>query len=651
MDIKTKRHSYSHILAQAIKHIYGNDVKMWIWPDIDNWFYYDFDFLRGWQKIKSEDYQKIEISDKDLKNVQKEMQNIIKQNQKFIRFSLPVDEAISLLEDLQEPYKVELAKELKEKWETEIWFYANIKEISEDFIQKIPEDSNKRKYLELLRQIKQKYNLNKFVWENTLMFLDMCAWPHVEETSQLDPKAVKLVKIAGAYWKGDANNPMLTRIYGYAFNTKEELDNYLKFLEEAKKRDHRLIGKRLDIFSFSENVGLWLPLWHPMGGRIWRSLEDFWLKEHRRAGYEFVRTPHIWNKKLWETSWHWGFYSDSMYPPLEVGQTLEDAKAGKKVKESESEKYLLKPMNCPFHIEIFKSSPKSYREFPLRWAETGTVYRYEKKWELTGLTRVRWFTQDDAHIFCRPDQVKEEITKVIDFIEKILKTFWLEYQAYLSFRDPKSTKYVWSDQMWELAQNTLKEVAEEKGLNAPIEEGEAAFYGPKIDFRLKDCLGREHQCSTVQFDFNLPERFDLTYTNKEWKPERPIMIHRALFWSFERFISILIEHYGWTFPLWLAPRQVIVIPVSDKFDDYAKQIKQELLNNDIFVDVDLSSDSFAKKIRNAEKLHINYILVVWEKELKNNTVSVRNYKTKEQTEEKIGDFIKRIKQEIETKAL
>ena len=647
MNISTKRHSYSHILAQAIKNLYGNDVRLWIWPDIENGFYYDIDF-KGWNQVKNSDKMKweIEISDKDLKNIQKEVKNIIKQNQKFIRFFLQTDKAISLLKDLEETYKVELANELKEKWEKKISFYANVKEISDDFIQKISDDK-KKAYLELLKKIKDKYWLEKFVWECVILFLDMCAWPHVSNTEELDPKAVKIAKIAGAYWKWDEKNTMLTRIYGYAFDTKEELDDYLNFLEEAKKRDHRIIWKQMDLFSFSENVGLWLPLWHPMGMRLWKSIEDFWVKEHIKAGYEFIRTPHIWNQKLWEVSWHWGFYADSMYPPLEVGQTLEEEQQGKKAKESE--KYLLKPMNCPFHVEIYKSSPKSYRQLPLKWAEIWTVYRYEKKGQLGGLTRVRWFTQDDAHIFCTKEQVKEEISKVVDFIDKILKAFWIEYQAYLSFKDPKSSKYVGSDEMWELSQSVLKEVSKEKNLNAPIEEWEAAFYWPKIDFRLKDCLWREHQCSTVQFDFNLPERFDLWYINQNWDKQRPYMIHRALLGSFERFISILIEHYAWVFPLWLAPRQVIIVPVSDKFDDYAKKVNECLRKNEVRSEVDLSSDSLSKKIRNAEKSHINYILVVWEKETNNWTISVRNYKTKEQTVENIDEFIARIKKEIENK--
>ena len=637
MSIETKRHSYSHILAQAIKNIYGNDVKMWIGPAIENGFYYDFDF---WT---------IEVSEKNLKDIQKEVWNIIKQNQKFVKFSLPVDEAISLLWDLGENYKVELAKDLKENWENEIWFYANINsKLDSSKIENIREE-NKKNYLNKLSEIKQKYNLDGKLWEWLFVFLDMCAGPHIDETKELDAKAVKIAKLAGAYWKWSEKNNMLTRVYGYAFDTKQELDDYLKFLEEAKKRDHRVIWKQMDLFSFTENVGLWLPLWHPMWMRLWKSIEWFWEKEHIKSWYEFVRTPHIWNQKLWETSWHWGFYADSMYPPLEVWQTLEDAQEWKKAEESE--KYLLKPMNCPFHVEIYKNTPKSYRQLPLRWAEIGTVYRYEKKWQLWWLTRVRWFSQDDAHIFCSKEQVKDEIITVVDFIDKILTAFGLEYQAYLSFRDPASSKYVWDNEMWELSQQVLKEVSEEKWLNAPIEEWEAAFYGPKIDFRLKDCLWRQHQCSTVQFDFNLPERFNLSYKDKNGEEQRPYMIHRALLGSFERFISILIEHFAWVFPLWLAPRQVVIIPVSDKFDDYAKYINQKLLENELRTEIDFSSDSFVKKIRNAEKSHINYILVVWEKEESNWTVAVRNYKSKAQTVENLDEFIARIKKEINNKDL
>jgi len=600
MSLEMKRHSLAHVFAQAVKELYPN-VKLWVWPAIEDWFYYDFDF---WEE---------EFSDKDLKNVEKKMKKIISQNQKFEQFDIDIDEAISKMKSEGDTYKLELAKKLKMQWEAKLSFYKNVSQ------------------------------------QGDIKFIDMCVWPHVEKMSELDKNSFKLVKVAGAYWLGNSDNKMLTRIYAYAFNNKEELDTHIKMIEEAKKRDHRLIGKKMDIFSFNDNVGLGLPLWHPMGGRLWRTIEDFWLAEHTKWGYEFVRTPHIWHKKLWETSGHWGFYSDSMYPPLEVGQNLEELQAGKAVDKELSEQYLLKPMNCPFHVEIYKHSPKSYRELPLRWAELGTVYRYEKRGQLGWLTRVRWFTQDDAHIFCSKEQVKEEFARVVDFIDHIISTFGLEYKAFLSFRDPKSSKYVWNDEMWELAQNVLKEVAEEKWLNAPIEEGEAAFYWPKIDFRIKDCLGREHQCSTVQFDFNLPERFWLTFTNKNGEEEQPYMIHRALLWSFERFISVLIENYAGIFPLWIAPRQAIIIPVAEKFDNYAKKLNEQFLFNSIKSEIDFSSDSFNKKIRNAEKAHINYILIVWEKEEADGTISVRNYKTKEQTVEKMDEFVARIKEEINDK--
>lgn len=601
MNIEVKRHSLSHILAQAVVSIYGDEVKLAIGPSIEYGFYYDIDF--GDQKI----------GDENLKEIEKKMKKIVKQNQLIEQYSLPIDEAMAKLEKKWEIYKLEMAKDLKEKGETELSFFKNVSQ----------------------------------QWD--LMFDDMCSGPHVEKTLDIDAKAFKLTKVAGAYWKWDENNKMLTRIYGIGFENKQELDDHLTFLREAKKRDHRLIGKKMELFCFSDNVWLGLPMWQPMGWRLWRSIEDYWIAEHIAWWYEFVRTPHIWNQKLWETSGHWGFYSDSMYPTMEVGQTLEDAKAGKKAKESEH--YLLKPMNCPFHIEIYKTRPRSYREFPLRWAETGTVYRYEKKWQLWGLTRVRGFTQDDAHIICRKDQVKAELSRVVDFVTNMLETFGLGYQAYLSFRDPNGGKYVWDNEMWEMSQNILKEISDEKWLNAPIEEWEAAFYGAKIDFKIKDCLGREHQCSTIQFDFNLPERFDMTYTNADGEEEKPYVIHRALLWSFERFIGVLIEHYAGIFPLWLAPRQVIIVPVSEKFDDYAKKVNQQFLEAGIRTEIDFSSGSLNKKVRNAEKAHINYILVIGEKEEKEGSVAVRNYKTKEQTELSVDNFIADVKKEIEDKVI
>jgi threonyl-tRNA synthetase len=384
---------------------------------------------------------------------------------------------------------------------------------------------------------------------------------------------------------------------------------------------------------------------------LWKQVEDFWKIAHEEAWYDFVRTPHIGNKTLWETSWHWGFYADSMYPPMEVGQSLEETKAWTNAKESET--FLLKPMNCPFHVEIYNDEPKSYRDFPLRWCETWTVYRFEKKWQLSWLTRVRWFTQDDAHIICRLDQVEDELKRVVNFILFIFESFWFDknkIKVYLSLRDPNNKeKYSWNDEWWDFTQSVLEKVAKEMKLDYVSEEWEAAFYWPKLDFKIKDVLWREWQCSTLQFDFNLPNRFDMTYTNSKWEQERPYMLHRALFGSFERFLWLLIENYAWVFPLWLAPEQIKIVPVSEWFIPYADKIYALLKQKWLRVKIDDSNDTLNKKIRNAEKMHINYILVVWEQEETNDTISVRNYKTKEQTIEKVENFINRAKIEIDQK--
>ena len=636
--LATKRHSYAHVLAQAIKNIYWNNVKMAIWPDTENGFFYDFDF------------NDIEISETHLKKIEKEMQNIIKQNQDFIQFKLPVEESKKLLEQLWETYKLELINDLIEKENIkEVSFFANIKNLPENFIEK--QDENKKAYLKKLEQIKKEFNLEKFIENNSLLFLDMCKWPHVSNTKELDPKAFKLVNIAGAYWKWDEKNKMLTRIYWYAFETKEELQKYLAFIEEAKKRDHRILGQKLNLYTIKpEEVGAWLILWKPKWAIIYNELAHFIEKECNKRWYIPVKTPHIWKKHLWETSWHWWFYNDSMFPPLELWMTLEDWQDKRKPKESET--YLLKPMNCPFHVVIYNDEPHSYRELPIRYWEFWTVYRYEKKWELGWLTRVRWFTQDDAHIVCAPEQIKEEISSTVDFVMYVLKIFWFnDIKIFVSLSDPNSDKYVWDKNMWNLAEKTIEEVLIEKNINFEKELWEAAFYWPKIDFKIKDSLWRLWQCSTIQFDFNLPERFNMTYKDKNWDMKRPFMVHRAIFWSFERFIWILIEHFAWTFPLWIAPVQVKIIPVSEKFDNYAKEIYQKLKENNIRVELDLSDNSLSKKVRNAEKEHINYIVVVWEKEQNNNEVSIRDYKTKKQLTKKIDEFINDLIKEIESKAI
>jgi len=600
--ISTIRHSLSHIMAQAVKSTYP-EVKMAIGPDIENWFYYDFDF---WE---------VEFKEENLKEIEKKMKNIIKQNQKFEKYSLPVAEAVKALKAKWEIYKVEMAEDLVKTGETEISFYRNVTQ----------------------------------QWAET--FVDMCRGPHVEKSLDIDENAFKLDKIAWAYWKWDSDKIMLTRIYGFAFESREALDEHIRLLEEAKKRDHRVLGKKLKLFAFSDKVGLGLPLWMPNWAMLWKQVEDFWKEAHEKNGYDFVRTPHIGNKTLWETSGHWGFYADSMYPPMEVGQNLEEVNAWIKAKESET--FLLKPMNCPFHVEIYNEEPKSYREFPLRWCETGTVYRFEKKWQLSWLTRVRWFTQDDAHIMCRKDQVEEELKRVVNFILYIYESFWFDkntVKVYLSLRDPNNkSKYAGNDEGWDLTQTVLEKIAKEMKLDYTAEEWEAAFYGPKLDFKLKDVLGREWQCSTLQFDFNLPERFDMTFVNDKWEHERPYMLHRALFGSFERFIGLLIEHYAWAFPVWLAPEQVKIVPVSDVFLSYADEVYSELRKVWIRVKIDDSTDSLNKKVRNAEMQKIPYILVIWEKEVNEKTVAIRNYKTKEQSEAKIAEFVTLILEEIKNK--
>jgi threonyl-tRNA synthetase len=439
---------------------------------------------------------------------------------------------------------------------------------------------------------------------------------------------------------------MLVRVYGYAFANNDELKNYLTLLEEAEKRDHRKLGKELDLFHIDPMVGLGLVMWQPKGAMLWRVMEDFWYKEHLKAGYELIRTPHIGSRKLWETSGHWGFYSDSMYPPIEVGQSLEESQKG--VKAKAKEEYLVKPMNCPFHVVLYKSNPKSYKDLPIRWAECGTVYRYEKSGELSGLTRVRGFTQDDAHIICPKDRVKDELKQVVRFIKFIFGTFGFnDYKVYLSMRDPKNKKkYAGSDEGWKFTEKVLEEVAKEEDLDYTKELGEAAFYGPKLDFKIKDVLGREWQCSTLQFDFNLPERFDMSFINSDGKEERPYMLHRALFGSFERFIGLIIEHYAGAFPVWLSPVQATIIPISDKQAEYAKVLANELVDENIRFTISDSNDTLGKRIRASEMAKIPYLLIVGEKEALSKTVSVRKRGQGDLGVQSIQNFLDEIKKDI-----
>jgi len=589
------RHSTAHVLAAAVLDMFP-EAKFGIGPAIENGFYYDFDLPRT-------------LIPEDLPLLEEKMRKIIEQNLPFEKSSADIKKSIDHFEKTKQDYKVELIKDLAEK--------EKIKEVT--------------------------------IYK-TGGFVDLCSGPHVDSTSEIKPDAFKLTKISGAYWKSSEKNKMLQRIYGAAFEDKKDLDDYLHMLEEAEKRDHRKIAKELDLFHIDEIVGLGLPLWHPKGAILWRVIEDFWYAEHLKNGYELVRSPHIGNRTLWETSGHWGFYNESMYPPMEVSQTLKDSQEGQKAKTPEQ--FLLKPMNCPFHIQIFNSNMHSYRELPFRWAECGTVYRFEKKGELSGLTRVRGFTQDDAHIFCRTDQVEEELGKVVDFILFIFKSFGFnisDINVYLSVRDPENNKYAGTEEGWKLTEETLEKVAKEKKLNITKDIGGAVFYGPKLDFKVKDAIGREWQCSTLQFDFNMPERFEMSFVNAKGEKERPYMLHRALFGSFERFIGVLIEHYAGAFPLWLSPIQVQIIPVSEKFIDYAKKIEKKLQENSIRVSLNKADETLGKKIREAQKQKINYMLIVGEKEQAAENVAVRERNEGDLGTLKIEELLTKIKKEIADK--
>ena len=581
-ELEVTRHSLAHIMAAAVTQIWPK-AKLGVGPVIENGFYYDFDL--GKSVISEEDFEKIE----------RQMCKIIDSKVKFEKLELDIEEAIKWAKDNQQPYKLELLKDLKEFGTT------NLKDIDSSEI--IDSESSQ--------------GVKKVTFYKTGDFQDLCRGPHIENTSKAG--VFKLIKVAGAYWRGKEANPQMQRLYAAAFDTQAELDDYLKNVEEAKRRDHRLINKNIDLYHIDSAVGSGLVLWHPKGAMIWRLIEDYWYKEHLSNGYELVRTPHIGNQALWEKSGHWGFYSGSMYPPFEVGQSLEESMLSKKPENSEQ--YLLKPMNCPFHIQIYKDNQRSYRDLPIRWAEMGTVYRYEKTGELSGLTRVRGFTQDDAHIICRKSQVKDELKKVIDFILDIYKAFGFNQDSvkvYLSLRDPKvKNKYAGDDDGWEFTEHILREVSDEKQLTYVEEVGEAAFYGPKLDFKINDAIGREWQCSTLQFDFNLPERFDLSFINEEGKPERPYLLHRALFGSMERFIGLLIENYKGAFPVWLAPEQLRILTVNqtEKIVAYANEIATEAKELGVRLAIDNSNESVGKKIFNAEEQKIPYVVVVGEKEI------------------------------------
>jgi threonyl-tRNA synthetase len=544
-------HSSSHLMAEALEILYPG-VKFGIGPAIENGFYYDVD-LGGRALVEA-----------DLAAIEQKMLEMARSKQPFVRREVSKEQAMKTYLDKGDPYKCELIGDLEDGT---ISFYTNGS------------------------------------------FTDLCRGPHIPDTSVV--KAIKLTSIAGAYWRGDEKRQMLTRIYGITFPKKSMLDEYVAMMEEAKKRDHRKLGKDLELFTFSSRVGQGLPLWLPRGAALRERLENFLKGVQKAYGYQQVITPHIGQKELYVTSGHYAKYGADSFKPIKTPQ--------------EGEEFLLKPMNCPHHCEIYKSKPRSYKDMPVRLAEFGTVYRYEQSGELHGLTRVRGFTQDDAHIFCRPDQIKEEFCKVIDIVLYIFKTLsFNEFTAQVSLRDPKDrNKYIGSDENWEKAEAAIIEAAAEKGLKTVVVQGEAAFYGPKLDFMVRDAIGRKWQLGTIQVDYNLPERFELEYIGADDKRYRPVMIHRAPFGSMERFVAVLLEHTGGKFPLWLAPEQVVVLPVSEKFNDFAKKVCDFLNNSELRASLDDRNETIGKRIRENELKRIPYLLVVGEKEEMAGTVSVR----------------------------
>lgn len=587
IPIETRRHSAGHVLAAAVLQMFP-EAKLGTGPATETGFYYDFFLPRP-------------LIPEDLPILQEKMVEISKKQIPFEIYIEPSDQAIEFLRKVNQPFKVELVEKFKKKGIDEVSFYKN-------------DD----------------------------IFVDLCEGPHVEHTGQIG--VFKLTHFSGAYWQGDAERDQMTRIYGICFASDKEMRKHEKMIEEAKKRDHRKIGKELGLYTINPDVGLGLPLWKPKGAMVISRLRKWFENEQLKRQYMPVYSPHIGRKTLWETSGHWGFYNDSMYPPIELGQTLQDYQDNRK--PNENEVYLLKPMNCPFHMEIFNDDLHSYRDLPMKLYEFGTVYRYEQKGELGGLTRVRGFTQDDAHIICTREQVETQMEEILDFAYFVLQeTFGFEIDAYASFRDPKSDKYLGDDEAWILAENSIRKILKKKGVEYVEEEGEAAFYGPKIDLKVRDCLGRKWQLSTVQFDFNLPERFDMSFINREGEKERPFVIHRALLGSIERFMGILIEHFAGSFPVWMASTQAVIIPVAEAHQKYAEEVLKTLRASNVRVQISEASDSLGKRIRENEIQKIPYLLIVGDSEAEKKSVNVRKHGEKKQEEKTISDFIQLLSKE------
>jgi len=572
MKLETLRHSLSHILAHAVQELYPK-TKFGIGPSIENGFYYDFDLPSP-------------ISPDDLLKIEKKMKEIIKKNLKFEKKEISKAQAEKIFKN--QPYKIELIKELPGS-------KVNIYQIGN--------------------------------------FIDLCKGPHLKSTKEISADGFKLEKIAGAYWRGQERNPMLTRIYGTGWENKKELNSYLEKIKQAEERDHRVLGKKLELFMFDQEIGAGLPLWLPKGAALIKVIEDYLYKELNNAGYQWVRSPHIANLELWKTSGHWGFYRENMYSPIEV----------------DKEQYMLKPMNCPFHIKIYKSKIRSYKDLPIKLAELATVYRYEKSGVLHGLTRVRGFTQDDAHIWCSQEQLEQEISNLIKHGLKMLKDFGFDKENLDIYLATMPKKYIGDKKIWDKATNALEKSLKQLKVKYEIDEGGGAFYGPKIDIKIKDNLDRPWQCTTIQVDFNLPQRFKMFYIDNKGKKKEPIMVHRALLGAMERFIGVLIEHYGGAFPLWLSPVQIAIIPISEKHLEYAKEIAKKIKEQGFRIEIQEENETVSKKIRNMEIQKVPYTLVIGDKEEKAKTIRIRSREKGDIGETKVEDFIKKIKKQVETK--
>lgn len=571
------RHSAAHVMAEAVLQMFPG-AKLAIGPSIEEGFYYDFDLPRN-------------LTPEDLEEIQRRMRQIIGEKQPFVRREVSRDEALEMFRD--QPYKVELIRELPEGEPISV------------------------------------YTIDSFA--------DLCRGPHLENTGRLNPKAIKLLSIAGAYWRGSERNPMLQRIYGTAWAQEEELEAYLQRLAEIERRDHRRLGKELDLYSFHEEAGAGLAYWHPKGARIRNVIETFWREEHYRRGYDLLYTPHIAKVDVWKTSGHWGFYRESMYSPIDV----------------DGVEYLLKPMNCPFAVMIYQTRTRSYRDLPLRWGELGTVYRYEKSGVLHGMLRVRGFTQDDAHLFTRPDQLEQELVDLLELAQFMFQTFgYYDYVIELSVRDPgKKDKYIGSEESWVLAEDALRRALERKGLAYARMEGEAKFYGPAIDIKTKDALGRAWQGPTIQVDFNFPERFDLHYIGEDGQQHRPVMVHRTILGAMERFVGGLVEHYAGAFPVWLAPVQVTLIPIADRHREYARQVEQRLKDAGYRVEVDDSDDRMQAKIRKAQLDKVPYMLVIGDREIEAGAVAVRKRTGEDLRAKPVDEFLAMIAQDVRTRVI